>query len=91
MESKLNIEELTQLLDLTAADVKANPQLRIGQSLFNNLYSLYPIVAEHIRGMYGLDPFYNDSFITSCLSFITDEDDLPLVKKAYEKFINKLN
>ena len=52
------------------------PTLRAGQNAFNALHRVYPEIAnEHIRGVWNLDPFYNDNrlnaFYAACWELLT--------------------
>lgn len=38
-------------------------RIRPGQQAFNLLYELRPWLANEIRGVYGVDPFYNHTFL----------------------------
>ena len=48
-----------KIYNLVIADVTAYPHIRIGQSLFNNLYKEAPELANYIRGTW-LDSYYQD-------------------------------
>lgn len=69
---KLNYNQLIELINIVENDVKEHPYLRSGQSLFNNLITLYP-EWEIVRGS-SYDPFYDDNKILSCLKAVVSEE-----------------
>lgn len=48
---------------------KLHPEWRIGQTYFNVLYEMKPVLADQIRGG-QLDPFYKHSRIDDFLYFV---------------------
>lgn len=50
---------------------------RKGQLAFNTLYLCHPKMAEKLRGIDGLDPFYDDSYLQSFLAFCQTHWDEP--------------
>lgn len=50
--------------------IKKYPHYRIGQALFNSLSESHPQIANELRGVKTLDPFYKDENINSCLGFV---------------------
>jgi len=69
---KLTQEQLDKVLELQREYLTQYPQLRAGQAFFNALYTLYPIVADEIRGT-DYDPFYQNVRIDNCIKYITGE------------------
>lgn len=65
---QLDYEQFIELLDVVDRDVRENPHLRMGQSLFNNLITLHPEF-EYIRGT-AYDPFYDDEKVLYSLEAI---------------------
>lgn len=51
---------LREFLLRVADTLRANPQLRYGQTVFNVFLDTYPEYAEELRGSEH-DPFYHDS------------------------------
>lgn len=51
-----------------------HPEWRGGQLIFNHLSIHRPDLAERIRGT-DLDPFYDDSKISSCLAWLEENWD----------------
>ena len=54
---------LSEYIDLVDKTHKENKNWRRGQTYFNVLYDLRPLLADEVRGT-GHDPFYLDSRIT---------------------------
>lgn len=52
--------------------IKLYPEWRRGQCYFNALNLLYPIVADEVRGVNGIDPFYVDNNIVKCIKYISE-------------------
>lgn len=50
--------------------IRKYPEYRVGQALFNRLRDGSPKIAEAIRGVPHLDPYYRDENIGDCLGFI---------------------
>lgn len=57
---------------------------RLGQALFNNLYSFNPELANSIRGT-DADPFHKDSIIPDFFQAIATEAGYVNVPKAFKK------
>jgi len=70
---KLNYEQLVELLDIVEKDIKVHPYWRTGQSLFNNLITLYPECDKTVRGS-NCDPFYDDDKILACLKAVVSKE-----------------
>jgi hypothetical protein len=63
-----------QVEALAGIDRKANPRIRLGQSLFNALYVINPVLADSIRAK-DLDPFYKDEYVPAFLAWIDSVED----------------
>ena len=63
----MKLEEIKEVLTLQNEMLSTYKDWRSGQALFNALYSLYPNVADKIRGS-DYDPFYIDGRRDSCLT-----------------------
>lgn len=50
----------------------SNKALRLGQAYFNVLNRHRPDLAERVRGVFTMDPFYRDNNIPSFLEFLGD-------------------
>lgn len=70
MCEKLNKIEVEQLVYLANEVIKKQPQLRLGQTIFNLLFENHPKLANEIRGT-KIDCFYVDSIIPETLEYIT--------------------
>ena len=69
---KLTDAELAQVVKLSDVDYrKGGGELRKGQCFFNALYTLFPEVADEVRGT-PVDPFHIDGRITLCSQVITE-------------------
>lgn len=54
-------------------DMKKIPRTqRPGQYAFNLLCQVRPDLSEQVRGVYRLDPFYNDRFLPYFIQFVSD-------------------
>lgn len=82
MEKKLNKEEMEELMKLTAKFIGQKNDWRLGQTLFNCLYDLFPDVADRIRGT-NKDPFYNNDLIKEFLEEILEESVLAEFESRY--------
>ena len=86
---KLNYTQFTDLLDIVIQDVKDHPYLRSGQSLFNNLVTIYP-EWEIVRAS-NYDPFYDDNKILACLEAVVSKEAIAKWVKTIIKFKIKTN
>lgn len=68
---RLNSKELRVLIEKAAKARKKNPELRKGQSLFNQLWVDYPELADSIRTT-SADPFYNDKRLPEFFAMILE-------------------
>ncbi len=50
--------------------MKDFPEWRKGQALFSSVWAKDPELANQIRGVPHLDPYYRDEYIGDCLDFI---------------------
>lgn len=73
MMEKLTKDELEKLNELTKQTLKNNSHLRAGQTLFNELYTLKPELADSIRGT-NCDPYYNNKRIPAFFEAILSEE-----------------
>lgn len=69
---KLNQEQFDDLTRRVASDIKSEPSLRYGQSMYNNLFDINPKLAENIRNTEN-DPFYQDSVLPNFFKAILDD------------------
>ena len=67
---KLTELEWYGLLRIAKLKVKHNPQLRLGQSIFNTLTVVRNDLADIVRAT-EYDPFYNDKVIVKLHDYIT--------------------
>ena len=65
--NKLKVEELASMADRLHI---ANNHLRRGQCFFIVLETLYPGIADEIRGS-NIDPFHHDSY-DDCVKYINE-------------------
>ena len=68
--TKITLEEYENLFIEAKIFVKDNPDVRLGQALFNKTYEKYPKLAESVLGTDN-DCFYQDKFIDNFKKAIT--------------------
>lgn len=69
----LSEESVKILLQGIQNSLTMHKGIRPGQTMFNQIESLNPRMADRIRGT-NCDPFYDSSRILSCLKCITSEE-----------------
>lgn len=62
-----------EYIDVAVKYCGAYPKQRTGQGFFNALTYVRPELAERVRGVVGLDPFYKDENLHNFLTFIGRE------------------
>lgn len=72
IKKKLNSSELDTLLRVADLMLAGHSDWRQGQTLFNALYELHPILADEIRGDPKLDSFHNDANIGNLLRYLVE-------------------
>jgi len=85
---KLTEEQARELIDRVKADVLENKFIRMGQSLFNNLYAINPTLADSIRAT-NSDPFYNNELIGSFLQATVSDEGLLYIYCQIPTFFQK--
>jgi hypothetical protein len=65
--------QIDEVLELAQVSLEANPQLRYGQAVWNELYKKYPKLCEQIRNT-ELDMFYDCSVTLNSLIYLMEKD-----------------
>lgn len=68
---KLTSKQIGSVIEVQNILLFTYPDYRTGQALFNALHSLYPEVANEIKGT-DVDPYYSDQNIAKCIKHISE-------------------
>ena len=71
--TKLNIEQISTVLEEARRIRIKCADIRYGQSFFNALYTLFPEVGDSVRATEN-DPFYSDIVLIKCIYFISNNE-----------------
>jgi hypothetical protein len=70
---------IATFLDLVILRQMRHPRERLGQAMFNCLSEIDPVVAEKVRGIAELDPFYIDANVDAFLAFLSAQWEVPTI------------
>jgi len=80
---KLNAAQFTEFGIRVQAMLKAT-QWRCGQAMFNVLNDLHPEMADEIRELPHLDPFYNNEHIGMFLNHILEQEQYDMLNPIFK-------
>ena len=78
-ELKLNFDHVYPVVEAARQQHRENPDLRMGQSIFNTLFARHPALANEVRGS-EVDPFYIDENLEAFFKEICTEEAFALLE-----------
>ena len=83
---KLTKKQIIEYAELFECELESHKNWRLGQTAFNVLCDIHPLLAEKVRGNGDIDPFYVDKHIPKFFEFIMKANDYKHIAKRLPKF-----